>query len=344
MVVNMEQNPEDQELLEILKSLRTKIKIVGCGGAGSNTISRIIEDGIQDVELIAMNTDAAHLYMIRSQRKVLLGRRLTGGLGAGAIPEIGMKSALEAEEDIKRVLEGSDIVFITAGMGGGTGTGSAPVVARIAKELGALTVAVVTFPFSSEGRYRFENAVWGLNKLLEQADSVIVVMNDKLLKLVPRLPLNRAFKVADEILVKAIKGISEMITKPGLINLDYNDLKTIMKGSGLAVIGLGESDSEKRAEIATNNAINSPLIDIDISDATGAIVDVVGGEDMTVEEAHKVVSIIESRMNKNARIIWGASIRPDYKRRMGVMVVVTGIKGRPNYTFTDSGIKLDIVK
>ncbi|MGC9137795.1 MAG: cell division protein FtsZ, partial [Thermoplasmata archaeon] len=171
-----------------------------------------------------------------------------------------------------------------------------------------------------------------------------VIENDKLLKLVPRMPLNRAFKVADEILVKAIRGISEMITKPGLINLDYNDLKTIMKGSGLAVIGLGESDSEKRAEIATNNAINSPLIDIDIKDATGAIVDVIGGEDMTVEEAHKAVSIIESKMDKNARIIWGASIRPDYRRKMSVMVVVTGIRGKPKYMLTESGIKLDIVK
>ncbi|MGC8860402.1 MAG: cell division protein FtsZ, partial [Thermoplasmata archaeon] len=312
--------------------------------AGSNTISRIIDDGIQDVDLIAMNTDAAHLYMTRAQRKVLLGRRLTGGLGAGAIPEIGLKSALESEEEIKKVLEGTDIVFITAGMGGGTGTGAAGVVARIARELGALTVAVVTLPFSSEGKYRFENAVWGLERLFENSDSVIVIENDKLLKLVPRMPLNRAFKVADEILVKAIRGISEMITKPGLINLDYNDLKTIMKGSGLAVIGLGESDSEKRAEIATNNAINSPLIDIDIKDATGAIVDVIGGEDMTVEEAHKAVSIIESKMDKNARIIWGASIRPDYRRKMSVMVVVTGIRGKPKYMLTESGIKLDIVK
>ncbi|MEM3259206.1 MAG: cell division protein FtsZ [Thermoplasmata archaeon] len=339
----MEQ-PEDQELEEILKSLKTKIKIVGCGGAGSNTVSRIMEDGIQDVELIAMNTDAAHLYMIRAQKKVLLGRRITGGLGAGAIPEIGMKSALESEEDIKKVLDGSDIVFITAGMGGGTGTGSAHIVAKIAKELGALTVAVVTFPFSSEGKYRFENAVWGLEKLLENADSVIIIMNDKLLKLVPRMPLNKAFKVADEILERAIKGISEMITKPGLINLDYNDLKTVMKESGLAMIGLGESDSEKRAEIATMNAINSPLVDIDISEAKGAIVDVIGGEDMTVEEAHKAVQIVETKMDKNARIIWGATIRPDFRRKMGVMVVVTGIKGKPEYKFTESGIKLDIVK
>ncbi len=340
----MVENPEEQELVELLKSLRTKIKIVGCGGAGSNTISRIIEDGIQDVELIAMNTDAAHLYMTRAQRKVLLGRRTTGGLGAGAIPEIGMKSALESEDDIRKVLEGSDIVFITAGMGGGTGTGSAHVVAKVARELGALTVGVVTLPFSSEGKYRFENAIWGLERLLENADSVIIIMNDKLLKIVPRMPLNKAFKVADNILVKAIKGISEMITKPGLINLDYNDLKTIMKESGLAVIGLGESEGEKRAETATMNAINSPLIDMDISDATGALVDVIGGEDMTVEEAHKAVQIIESHMNKNARIIWGASIRPDFRRKMGVMVVITGIKGKPKYMFTDSGIKLDVVK
>lgn len=336
--------PEELELMELLKSMKTRIKIVGCGGAGSNTISRIIDEGIQDVELIAMNTDAPHLYMTRAQKKVLLGKRSTRGLGAGAQPEIGMKAALESEEEIKKVLEGSDIVFITAGLGGGTGTGSANVVAKIAKEIGALTVAVVTLPFSSEGKYRFDNAMWGLEKLLKEADTVIVILNDKLLKLVPRLPLNKAFRVADEVLVRAIKGISEMITKPGLINLDYNDLKTTMKESGLAVIGLGESDGEKRAEAATEMAIKSPLIDIDISGARGALIDVIGGDDMTVEEAHRVVQMVEQNLAKDARIIWGASVRPDYKREMSVMVVLTGIRGMPKYTFTDQGIKIDIVK
>ncbi len=337
-------SPEEMELIELLKSLKTKIKIVGCGGAGSNTITRIIDEGIQDVELIAMNTDAPHLYMTKAQKKVLLGKRLTRGLGAGALPEIGMKAALESEEDIKKMLEGSDIVFITAGLGGGTGTGSANVVAKIAKDLGALTVAVVTLPFSSEGRFRFENAMWGLEKLLNNADTVIVILNDKLLKLVPRMPLNKAFRVADEVLVRAIKGISEMITKPGLINLDYNDLKTTMKESGLAVIGLGESDGENRAEKATEMAVNSPLIDIDISGATGALIDVIGGDDMTVEEAHKVVQMVEQKLSNNSRIIWGASVRPEYKREMSVMVVLTGVKGIPKYTFSDQGIKIDIVK
>ncbi|MGC8663570.1 MAG: cell division protein FtsZ [Thermoplasmata archaeon] len=337
-------SPEEMELIELLKSLKTKIIIVGCGGAGSNTITRIIDEGIQDVELIAMNTDAPHLYMTKAQKKVLLGKRLTRGLGAGALPEIGMKAALESEEDIKKMLEGSDIVFITAGLGGGTGTGSANVVAKIAKDLGALTVAVVTLPFSSEGRFRFENAMWGLEKLLNNADTVIVILNDKLLKLVPRMPLNKAFRVADEVLVRAIKGISEMITKPGLINLDYNDLKTTMKESGLAVIGLGESDGENRAEKATEMAVNSPLIDIDISGATGALIDVIGGDDMTVEEAHKVVQMVEQKLSNNSRIIWGASVRPEYKREMSVMVVLTGVKGIPKYTFSDQGIKIDIVK
>ncbi len=338
------QTPEDSELIELLKSLKTNIKIVGCGGAGSNTITRIADEGLPDVELIAMNTDAPHLYMSRAQRKVLLGKRLTRGLGAGAVPEIGMNAALEAEENIKSVLQGADIVFITAGMGGGTGTGSAHVVAKIARELGALTVGVVTLPFSSEGRYRFQNAMWGLERLMANADTVITIPNDKLLQVVPRLPLNKAFRFADEILVRAIKGITEMITKPGLINLDYNDLKTIMKDSGMAVIGLGESDGEKRAENATNQAINSPLIDVDISKATGALIDVVGGDDMTVEEAHNVVKIVQERMNPNARIIWGASIRPDYRRKMSVMLVITGIKNMPKYTFTNEGIKIDIGK
>ncbi len=322
---------EDKELEEVLKSLRTKIKIVGCGGGGCNTVSRIMEEGIYGaVELIAANTDAQHLLITKAQRKILLGKRLTRGLGAGALPQIGMEAAREVEEKIKEVLQGADMVFITCGLGGGTGTGSAPVVAQIAKELGALTIAICTLPFKAEGRARWENAMWGLEKLRETADTVITIPNDKLLELVPRLPLQQAFKFADELLMRAIKGLTEMITKPGLVNLDFNDLKTIMKGGGVAMIGLGESEGrgEDRALEALENAINSPLLEVDISTATGVLVNVVGSPDMTISEAERAVEELHKKVQKNARIIWGCAIDPTYDRKISVLVVATGVKSK----------------
>jgi len=318
--------PEDEELMEVLKKLKTNIKVVGCGGAGSNTISRIMEEGIVDVELIAANTDAQHLLITHAHRKILLGKRITRGLGAGALPQIGEEAARETEDKIREVLQGADIVFITCGLGGGTGTGSAPVVAQIAKELGALTIAICTLPFKAEGKMREENAMWGLEKLKEYVDTVITIPNDKLLELVPRLPLNLAFKVADEILMRAIKGLAEMITKPGLVNLDFNDLKTIMKGGGVAMIGLGESDSENRAEDAIKEALHSPLIEADISEATGALINVIGGENMTVKEAESVAEYVQKQISEGARIIWGASIDPSLGNTLRVMIVVTGVK------------------
>ncbi len=320
----------DAELEEILKSLRTVIKIVGCGGAGCNTINRMMEEGIVGVELIAANTDAQHLLTIKAHRKVLLGRRITRGLGAGAMPQIGMEAAKESEEKLRELLQGSDLVFITAGLGGGTGTGSAPIVAKIAKELGALTIAVVTLPFKAEGRMRMENAYWGLEKLRDSADTVITIPNDKLLEIVPRLPLNLAFRVADEVLVRAIKGLTEMITKPGLVNLDYNDLKTIMKSGGVAMIGLGESEApgDERIIEALENAINSPLLEVDISTANGVLVNVIGGPDMTVSEAERAVEEIQKKVSNNARIIWGATIDPNYEGKISVLIVATGVKSK----------------
>ncbi len=325
------ETPEDKELEEVLKSLRTNIKIVGCGGAGSNTISRIMEEGIYgSVELIAANTDAQHLLITHANRKILLGKRITRGLGAGALPQVGEEAAREAEDKIREVLQGADMVFITCGLGGGTGTGSAPVVAQIAKELGALTIAICTLPFTAEGRSRYENAMWGLEKLRDAADTVITIPNDKLLELVPRLPLNQAFKFADEVLMRAIKGLTEMITKPGLVNLDFNDLKTVMKGGGVAMIGLGESEGtgEERALEALEDAINSPLLEVDISTATGVLVNVVGSPDMTISEAERAVEELHKKVAKNARIIWGCAIDPTYDRRISVLVVATGVKSK----------------
>ena len=319
---------EDEELQRILQGLRTNIKIIGCGGGGSNTINRLAEAGIIGAELYAANTDAQHLLMTRAPHKILLGRRVTRGLGAGALPQVGEEAAREAEEEIKHALAESDIVFVTCGLGGGTGTGSVPFVAQIAKDLGALTIAICTYPFAAEGAVRAENAEWGLERLRSVADTVIVIPNDRLIEIVPKLSLNAAFKVADEVLMRSIKGITEVVTKPGLVNLDFNDIRTIMKSGGVAMIGLGESDDDDAASVAVNEAINSPLIDMDISQATAALVNVTGGPDMTVTEAEQVAEIIHSKISPGARIIWGAAIDETLERTIRVMVVITGVKSK----------------
>ncbi|TFG54787.1 MAG: cell division protein FtsZ [Methanomassiliicoccus sp.] len=339
---------EDEELEKILMGLRTNIKIIGCGGGGSNTIDRLYATNIKDAELFAANTDAQHLLITRAHKKILLGRRSTRGLGAGALPQVGEEAAREAEEDVRKSLTGADIVFVTAGLGGGTGTGAAPYIAQMSKEMGALTIAIVTSPFKAEGSIRAENAEWGMERLRSVADTVIVIPNDKLLELVPRYSINAAFKVADEVLVRAIKGITELITRPGLVNLDFNDLKTIMKGGGVAMIGMGEGEDEDKVEQAIDEAINSPLIDVDISGANGVLINVIGGEDMTVSEAEKVAEIIQGKVNPNARIIWGASVDPALENKMRVMVVVTGVKSKfilgPKESAMPKGMTVDFIK
>ncbi len=320
---------EDAELEQLLEGLRVDVRIFGCGGGGSNTINRLVESGIHGADLFALNTDASHLLHVNSPHKILLGKRLTRGLGAGALPQVGEEAAKEAEEDIRRHAGGADIAFITCGMGGGTGTGSAPFVAKLAKEAGALTIGVVTIPFSAEGHTRMQNAQYGLDALKRVADTVIVIPNDKLLEIAPKLPLDMAFKVADEVLMRAIRGITEMITTPGLVNLDFNDLKTIMQNGGMAMVGIGEStDPREKAKEAVAGALNSPLIDVDISTAHGALVDVRGGEDMTIQEAESVVSEIGKHVHPQARIIWGASVVPSLQNTMQVMVVLTGVTQR----------------
>jgi len=319
---------DDEELEKILAGLKTNIVIFGCGGGGSNTIDRLVEDGITGAELYAANTDAQHLLRIKSPHKILLGRRTTKGLGAGALPQIGEEAAKEAEEEIREAINAADVVFVTCGLGGGTGTGSAPFVAKLAKEVGALTIAICTSPFQSEGRIRMENAEWGLEKLRGVADTVIVIPNDKLVELYPRLGITEAFKVADEVLVRSIKGITEIVTKPGLVNLDFNDLKTVMKGGGVAMIGLGSGEGEDRAVDAMNEAINSPLIDVDITGATGALVNVTGGPDMSIGEAESIAETLQGKISANARIIWGASVDPTMEGKIMVMVVITGVKSK----------------
>ena len=319
---------DDAELEEILKGLKTNIKVFGCGGAGTNTISRCVTESILGADLFAVNTDAQHLLLSKVPHKILIGRHLTRGLGAGSLPQVGEEAAKESEGAIREAIVPSDMVFVTCGLGGGTGTGSAPVVAQIAKESGALTIGVATLPFGVEGAIRLENAEEGLRRLREICDTVIVIPNDKLLDIVPNLPLNAAFKVADEVLMRSIKGITEMITKPGLVNLDFADLKTVMTRGGVAMIGLGEAEGENKAVNAVLEALNSPLLEVDISEATGALVNVTGGDDMTIAEAEKVVEEIYSRVSPNARIIWGTTIDPALKRTIRAMLVITGVKSK----------------
>jgi len=260
----------DEELKQLIASHKTRIKVVGCGGGGNNTINRITEVGVKGILTVAINTDAQDLLYTSADKKILIGKELTGGLGAGSNPKIGEAAAKESESELKKMLDGTDIVFITCGLGGGTGTGSAPFIAQLAKKMGILSVGIVTIPFMMEGSHRFENAVMGLERLEQSINTLIVIPNEKLLELAPHLPLQTAFKVADEILTNAVKGIAELVTRAGLVNLDFADVKAIMSEGGVALIGVGESDAENRAIDSVEKAINNPLIDVDISEATGA--------------------------------------------------------------------------
>jgi len=319
-------SPIDEELEKILANKKARIKVVGVGGAGNNTINRITEIGITGAETVAINTDAQDLIATIADKKILIGRELTGGLGAGADPKVGEEAAKETEAEIKEALRDSHMVFITCGLGGGTGTGAIPIVADVSKKLGILTVAIVTLPFTMEGQKRWENAMNGLEKLEGLVDTLIVIPNDKLIELAPDLPLHTAFKVADEILTNAVKGIAELITKPGLINLDFADIRAVMTAGGIAMIGVGESDSENRAVEAVEKAIQNPLLDVDISGAKGALINVSGGPNMTLDEAKKVVEAITSKLDENANIIWGAQLSPDLQDTIRAMLVITGVK------------------
>ncbi len=318
-------NSIDAELEQYLARQTAKIKVVGCGGAGNNTINRMFEVGIKGCETVAINTDAQDLLYTNADKKILIGKELTQGLGAGSVPQVGEEAARETETEIRKTIQGADMVFITCGLGGGTGTGSAPVVAEAAKKNGSLTVGIVTIPFSMEGQRRYENAMYGLEKMENIVDTLIVIPNDKLLELAPNIPLQTAFKIADEVLTNAVKGITEMVTKAGLVNLDFADIRTVMSNGGVAMIGLGESDSENRAEEAVQKAISNPLLNVDITGGTGALINVVGGADMTLQEARKIVETVSTKLNEDARIIWGAQISEDMGKTIRAMLIITGV-------------------
>lgn len=320
------ENELDKELEQIVRTQASRIKVVGCGGGGGNSVSRMREIGIKGCEIIAVNTDAQDLLYANVDAKILIGRELTHGLGAGSNPKIGEQAAKESETEIKKKLGAVDLAFITCGLGGGTGTGAAPVVADIAKKAGALTIGVVTLPFTVEGQKRIENAQIGLDKLISVTDTLIVIPNDKLLEIAPELPIHTAFKVADEILTSSVKGITEMITKAGLVNLDFADVKAVMTNGGVSLIGIGESDTRDRATEAVERAINNPLLDVDITNASGALVNIVGGTDMSLDEYRKVMEIVSNKISPQAKLISGAQISADMDKTIKVLLIVTGVK------------------
>lgn len=304
-----------------------QIKVIGVGGGGNNAVNRMIASNIKSAQFIAVNTDKQALQMSEAKERIQIGEKLTRGLGAGADPEIGRKAAEESKGMIADKLKGADLVFITAGMGGGTGTGAAPVVASIAKEMGILTIAVVTKPFNFEGRRRMENAEIGISNLAKCVDTLVVIPNDKLLKVVPKgTPLVEAFKYADDVLRQGIQGISDLIATPSLINLDFADVRTVMRNRGLAHMGIGEGEGENRNIEAVRMAVASPLLETTIEGAQAVIINVTGGFDMTLDEVDGAVQLIKQAVDESANTIFGATIDERYNDRLLVTIIATGFK------------------
>ncbi len=304
---------------------KAHIKVIGVGGAGNNAVNRMIEAGITSAEYIAVNTDAQILACNLAPKKIQIGVQRTKGLGAGAEPEIGREAAEESKEELARAIEGTDLLFITAGLGGGTGTGAAPVIAKIAKDKKILTVAVVTQPFDFEGKRRGENAAKGLDNLRRYVDTLIIIPNEKISEVVPKnTPLPEAFRVADEVLKQGIRGIADLIVTPALINLDFADVRTILKDRGLAHMGVGVAKGENRIVEAVRLAVNSPLLDTTIEGATGVILNIVGGNDLTFDEVKTAASLIHSVVDYSANIIFGACIDENIRDEVEVTVIATG--------------------
>jgi cell division protein FtsZ len=307
-----------------------KIKVIGVGGGGSNAVNRMIEHGVQGVEFIAVNTDAQALNMSQADVKLQLGAKLTRGLGAGANPEIGKKAAEESREQLTEILSGADMVFVTAGMGGGTGTGAAPVIAEISKEIGALTVGVVTKPFMFEGRKRMQHAVSGVQNFKEKVDTLIVIPNDKLLEIVDRnTPMLEAFKEADNVLRQGVQGITDLIAVPGLINLDFADVKTIMTEKGSALMGVGVATGEHRATEAAKKAISSPLLETSIEGAKGVLMNITGSANLSLYEVTEAAQIVQSAADEEVNLIFGSVINDNLEDEIIVTVIATEFENEP---------------
>jgi len=304
-----------------------RIKVVGIGGGGCNAVDRMIDEGLQGVDFIAINTDAQALMLSKAPMRVRIGEKLTRGLGSGGDPETGRKAAEESVEDLYEVMRGADMVFITGGMGGGTGTGAAPIIAQVAKEVGALTIGVVTRPFTFEGSRRIQSAEAGITKLKGQSDTLIVIPNDRLLQIVDkRANLQQAFRLADDVLRQGVQGISELITVPGLINLDFADVRTIMSEGGAALMAVGVGKGEDAARIAAEQAISSQLLDITIDGARGILFNVTGGSDLTLFEVNQAAAIIKETAHPDVNLIFGAVIDPNLKDEVRITVIATGFE------------------
>lgn len=307
---------------------RAKIKVIGVGGAGNNAVNRMIEAGIDAAEYFVVNTDSQILALSPCQNKIQIGSALTKGLGAGADPDIGRAAAEESKDELTEAIKGTDLLFITAGMGGGTGTGAAPVIAKIARDMKILTVAVVTEPFGFEGRKRMENTVKGLENLKKYVDTLIVIPNDKIKTVVAKnTPMREALRVADEILKQGIKGIAELIVNPSLINLDFADVRTILKDKGIAHLGVGVAKGDNRIIEAVRVAVNCPLLETTIEGARGVILNVVGGDDLTFDEVADAAELVRSVVDASANIIFGARIDPNVQDEVEITVIATGFPG-----------------
>lgn len=304
---------------------QANIKVIGVGGAGNNMVSWLYKKGIKGAEIIACNTDKQHLDISESDRKFLLGRDVTRGLGCGGFPEKGAEAAQESLSTLKESLKGSDMVFVCGGMGGGTGTGACPVVAQVAKDTGAIVIGTVTMPFKIE-RARVDKAEFGLQQLRQVSDTVIVIDNNRLVQIAGNLPIQQAFAVANELISTMIKGIVETIAIPSLVNLDYADVKAIMQNGGVAVIGVGASDTNNRVDEAVKGALSNPLLDINYEGATGALIHISGGTDMTLEEVNRIGELVTESLDEDANVIWGARVTEGMKGRVTVMTIITGVK------------------
>jgi len=304
---------------------QAKIRVIGVGGAGNNMVGWLYAKGIKGAEIIACNTDQQHLGIIDADRKFLIGKGVTRGLGCGGFPEKGAEAAKESLQELKECLKGSDMVFVCAGMGGGTGTGAAPIVAQVARDTGAIVIGTVTMPFKIE-RARVDKAEFGLQQLRDVSDTVIVIDNNRLVSIAGNLPIQQAFAVANELVATMIKGIVETIAIPSLVNLDYADVKAIMKNGGVAAIGVGASDTTNRVEEAVRGALQNPLLDINYQGATGALIHVIGGPDMTLDDINRVGELVTESLDQDANIIWGARVTDDMKGRLTVMTIITGVK------------------
>ncbi|MFH1316247.1 MAG: cell division protein FtsZ [Candidatus Woesearchaeota archaeon] len=317
-------NNEQARKFEGISVGQANIKVIGCGGAGNNMVSWLYQKGIKGAEIIACNTDQQHLNITEADRKFLIGKDLTKGLGCGGYPERGAEAAQESLQEIKDSIKGSDMVFVCGGMGGGTGTGGTPVIAQVAKDTGAIVIGTVTMPFKIE-RARVDKAEFGLQQLRQVSDTVIVIDNNRLVNIAGNLPIQQAFAVANELISTMIKGIVETIAIPSLVNLDYADVKAIMTNGGVAAIGVGASDTNNRIDEAVNGALSNPLLDISYKGATGALIHVHGGPDLTLDEINRVGELVTESLDDDANVIWGARVSDGMKGKITVMTIITGV-------------------